>query len=222
VDSTALDDAFFSRQTFQKVGLLTIEVALFETTGNLSQSPQDIVDEYVATARKCAILNGLATNLLGHAQTLHDAWHSPYNNTTESYRELFLANKLDDGSEPLAVLITSIQDYFNYLKQRHIVTTSSQLSQHVWVSVSCSMDEVETLLRGTKQTTFSFFDLMIAANYEASVETIEANLQTIRTSIDLQDPVEFEISAAQLDGNFKREIPEGLEVELGIHFTDGD
>jgi hypothetical protein len=25
-----------------------------------------------------------------------------------------------------------------------------------------------------------------------------------------------------LDGNFKREIPDGLAVELGINFSDGD
>jgi hypothetical protein len=63
---------------------------------------------------------------------------------------------------------------------------------------------------------------MRSSNYDASIETVEDNLQTLRTSIELQDITEFEIAAAQLDGNFKREIPEGLEVELGINFTDGD
>lgn len=220
--SMALDTSFFGSQTFQKVGLLALESTLFETAGSHNQVSQAIVDGYIAAPRMCEILIGLSTNLYQHAQTLHDAWRNPYKGNILSYRELFLQNKLSDGSNPLATLLTSIQDYFNYLKQRHVLTTSSQLSQNVWPSISASVDEVEQLLRGTEQTQFSFFSLMSSANYGASVEVVEANLQTLRTSIELKDVTEFEIASAQLDGNFKREIPEGLEVELGINFTDGD
>ncbi|MBV1959578.1 MAG: hypothetical protein KUG53_02475 [Pseudomonadales bacterium] len=220
--SMILDTFFFSSQTFQKVGLLALESTLFETTGSHSQLPQEIVDDYIATPRKCEILSGLTANLAQHAQTLHDAWHTPYKGNALSYRDLFLQNKLSDGSDPLATLLTSVQDYFNYLKQRHVLTISSQLSQNAWPSISTSVDEVEQLLRGTEQTRFSFFSLMSSANYGASVDVVKDNLQTLRTSIEFKDVTEFEISAAQLDGNFKREIPEGLEVELGINFTDGD
>lgn len=220
--SMILDSSFFSSQTFQKVGLLALESTLFETAGGHNQAPQEIVDGYLATTRMCEILMGLTTNLYQRAQTLHDAWQTPYKGNDLSYRDLFIQNKLSDGSEPLTTLLTSVQDYFNYLKQRHVVTTSSQLSQNVWSSVSASVSEVEQLLRGTEQTQFSFFSLMRSSNYDASIETVEDNLQTLRTSIELQDITEFEIAAAQLDGNFKREIPEGLEVELGINFTDGD
>jgi hypothetical protein len=32
----------------------------------------------------------------------------------------------------------------------------------------------------------------------------------------------LEISLGYLDGNFKREIPDSLELDLGINFSDGD
>ncbi len=61
--SETLDETFFAAQTFQKVGLLALEVALFETSDTHSAEISDIVSEYTDNSRKCAALNGLSDYL---------------------------------------------------------------------------------------------------------------------------------------------------------------
>ena len=220
--SMVLDTAFFTAQSFNKVGLLAVESALFETIDTQSQSRLDIVDEFQRKSRKCEVLVGLSTQLVLRAQSISEGWHIAFQGKGASYRSLFLGNQLEDGSESLATLITAVQQYLDYLSKRHVVTASAAIADYAWPSVSAAVDGIETMLRGTEQSSLSFFALMKAGGYEASVETVENNLKMIRSSIEFEDALQFEVAISQLDGNFKREIPNGLEVELGINFTDGD
>ena len=217
-----LNTAFFTAQSFNKVGLLAVETALFETIDAQSQSRADIVEEFQSTRRKCEVLVGLSTQLVLRAQHVSEGWHIAFQGKGAPYRSLFLGNQLEDGSESLATLITAVQQYLDYLNKRHVVTASAAIADYAWPSVSAAIDGIESLLRGTEESSLSFFALMKAGGYEASVETVENNLKMIRSSIEFEDALQFEVAISQLDGNFKREIPNGLEVELGINFTDGD
>ena len=58
--------------------------------------------------------------------------------------------------------------------------------------------------------------------FEQTVLDIEANIQTLRTAFEEKNVVDMKAAAAILDGNFKREIPEALNINLGLNFSDGD
>ena len=68
----------------------------------------------------------------------------------------------------------------------------------------------------------SLASLMQASGNQTSVDTVRSNLAMARDSISDLDATSFNSAAALLDGNFKREIPDSLDVNLGINFTDGD
>ena len=220
--SNPLSSSYFASKNFNQMGLLAIEAALFETAATQSRTLTDILNEFASTPRKCDILQGYTTQLAKRALYVEQGWRHQHKGSTSPYRELFLSNQLDDGAAPLTQLLAAIQEHLDYLQQRHVASVAAQISGHGWQAVNASIDEIEALLEGKDSTSTSFFDIMIASGYEASVETVRANIQFARDSIALQDAVQFEVAAAQLDGNFKREIPNGLEVELGINFTDGD
>lgn len=221
--ASELDQTFFDAQTFQKVGLLALESASFETAASEhSQLASDIVAEYINTAKKCAVLTGLAEHLQRQAEYVQNGWLSDHKGSGSAYRTLFLTDQLDDGTAPLTQLITAVQEHLDYLQQRNVATTAASLSEHAWLSISASIDEVESLLTGTDDTNISFFAIMESGGYQTAVATVQQNIAAVRQTIADQDPDMLEIQLGKLDGNFKREIPDGLNVELGINFSDGD
>lgn len=221
--STDLNESYFTGKTFQEVGLLALEVAVYETaSAEHSQIAADIVNEYQTSSRKCEVLNGLLAQLVKHASYVEAGWISLHKNSEESYRTLFLADQLDDGAAPHTQLIVSVQEFLDYLQKRNVVLNAAQLSGHSWSAISATIDEVETLLQGTDATTDSIFNLMVVSGNQNAVDTVKATIAAVRKSIEDRDETMLEITLGQLDGNFKREIPDSLDVELGINFTDGD
>ena len=63
---------------------------------------------------------------------------------------------------------------------------------------------------------------MTAGGFQISVEQINSNLEEVRLSIAAKNPDTLDIALGKLDGNLKRDIPDGLKVDLGINFSDGD
>ena len=221
--TNTLDRAYFDGKTFQRVGILALEVALFETaTGERSPELANIEAEFAATPRKCGVLTGLAQSLSGRAQYAKDGWLVRHRNSEKPYRDLFLAGKLDDGREPLAQLIIGAQDHLEYLQSRRVALVGAQRSGHVWVALGAAIDSLEELLGGTTDTTVSLFDVMKKRGEGAVVDKVGETIAAIRTAIERRDPTMLEIRLGQLDGNFKREIADALGVKLGINFQDGD
>lgn len=221
-DSSTLDDAYFAAKNFQKVGLLALEITLFETVDTKSTTTSDIVTEFTNTERKCQVLTGLATQLSNRATRVSEQWNNDYDETGNSYRTTFIAGELSDGTEPLTLLITSVQEYLDYLQQRDVVAITAQKAGIAWPLVEASINEIEQLFSGTDTTTVSFRALMQTSGYQSEIAAVDDNIQAAYDAITAKDSVLFSVAAAALDGNFKREIPDGLEVELGINFTDGD
>lgn len=217
-----LNDSYFGSKTFQRVGLLALEVAIFETSSAQSQASADIVTEYAASTRKCEMLHGLTAQLLQRANYVKNGWSVDYKNTGQAYRTIFLSGELEDGSESVSAMLVAIQEYLDYLKLRSVVTSTAQISAYSWELIAASIDEIENLLVGQTDARFTFFSIMQSAGKVASVETVEANIASIRTNISSRDADGLGAVLALLDGNFKREIPDGLDVDLKITFTDGD
>jgi len=66
------------------------------------------------------------------------------------------------------------------------------------------------------------FDQMLANSFAAEVTTVRTNLTAARTAVATENRSDLAIAIGLLDGNFKREIPDSLNVTLSINFTDGD
>ena len=142
---SVLDSAFFASQTFQNTGLLAIEVLAFETNDDMhSTLVSDIVDEFVATPRKCELLIGQAEQLALRASDVSEAWQ-------DGFRDSFLEVGLDDGSDPIVILIQAMQNYMDYLHNRGVVSVTAQVSQENWASVAAAAEEVEDFLEGISQ-----------------------------------------------------------------------
>jgi predicted lipoprotein len=195
VSDDTLNADYFAGKTFQYVGLLALEVTLFETAASQSTDSNAILAEFVDQPRKCEIATGLAGLMQQKADYVEDGWLQAYSGSSQPYRSLFLAGETDDGSTPMVTLITA---------------------------VSASVDVIEDLLEGTDTSTVSLFSLMDASGNSSAANTVRSNIALAREAINDQDAVTFNSAAATIDGNFKREIPDSLDVSLGINFTDGD
>ncbi|MCT7360436.1 imelysin family protein [Thalassolituus pacificus] len=221
-NTTELNSSYFDNRNFQYVGLLALEIAIFERASDASKNTTDIVAEYQAQPRKCDIISGLSNALQVKADYIRSGWTLNHKATGKPYRELFLSNQLDDGTPALTQLLTSAQEFLDYLQQRNVATVAAQSSGYNWPLMATAIDSIEEILQGNSASTLSLFSLMTAAGYDAAVSAVRSNIAAARENISNQDALLFKSSAAQLDGNFKREIPDGLEVDLGINFTDGD
>lgn len=221
--SQTLDDAYFGSKTFQRLGLLALEVAVFETSSaERSTVASDIVAEFGFQPRKCEVLQGLSGQLLARAQYVEQGWTTAFREGEPAYRSLFLGAQLEDGTAPVNQLIISAQEFLDYLQARNVVITAAQISVYSWEAISATVDEVELLLNGGAQTTASLFDVMIATGNQNAVDSVNNSIAEVRQAISARDPAMLEVALGFLDGNFKREIPDSLNVELGINFSDGD
>ncbi|MBV2123484.1 MAG: hypothetical protein KUF74_18735 [Candidatus Thiodiazotropha sp. (ex Ctena orbiculata)] len=219
--SQTLDEAFFDQQTFNKVGLLALEVLAFEASGGAQSGVvNEIIEDYQDNPRKCEILTGLALQIAKNADYVVQGWQVQHKDSDEPYRSLFLEDQLDDGTNNLTQLLVAVQEHLDYLNKRNVLTTSATLSGIAWNGVSEAIDEIEILLEGN--TEVSFLGLMAAGGFNDSVTEVRETIATIRSAIDTRDATLLETNIAKLDGHFKREIPDGLNVELGINFSDGD
>lgn len=220
--NAALNTEFFDNQPFQKVGLLALELLIFESANNHSTDQEKQLNEYLQQPRKCNLLQGLGNQLTQHAARVESAWTNQYRGENRAYKNLFLNDELPDGTPAVSLLLTSAQQFLDYLQQRDVANVAAPISGHAWALLSQTSTEIETLLTGTGRTRFTFFSLMAAANYSSNVETVNDNITFMRDAIEYQNTADFGVAAALLDGNFKREIPNSLTIDLGITFSDGD
>jgi len=221
--AATLDDGYFAAKTFQYVGLLALESSVFETsTSEHSGAAVDILAEYSAVPRKCQVLQGLARQLVERARYVEQAWTVAYQDSEQPYRALFVSGQLDDGMKSIDQVVIAAQQYLDYLQARQVVRTAGQISMNSWEAISASIDEVELLLRGDTSATDSIFATMKIKGNENFIPAVESSIEQVRQSIADQNVDMLEITLGFLDGNFKREIPDGLNVDLGINFSDGD
>ncbi len=219
--SETLNDAHFDGLSFTKVGLLALEVALFEDASE-STTDSDILAGFISEPRRCDVLEGLARLQASYANDFYQGWISDYQNSGEAYRERFLRGATDDGSAPLTLLLTSAQEHLNYLKQRTVADLAGQISGTSWVLMQATMEATEAVVEGDQGSVVTLASLMLAAQEESALLSVRDNFERAFEAIGDQSNLDFYTAAGLLDGNFKREIPDALAVELGINFSDGD
>jgi len=221
--TTTINVGHFSNKDFNRVGLLALELLSFETADSThSKKAQDIVDEYSNTPRKCDVLQGLSAFHLKTANYIKKGWNVSHLSTGNSYKALFLSDSLANDDKPITVLITSIQTHLDYLAKRHVATVGAQIADYSYENIAASMDEIKRVLQGTGAAKASFFDIMTSSGAQNSVAIVKDNIAAIEGAIQNKNSIQLNTNLGILDGNFKRDIPTALDVDLGINFTDGD
>lgn len=230
--STEINAESFSGKRFNLVGLLALEVLLFETSDTQSKAITDILTEYQNTPRKCEILAGQANELNRRVTIIHNAWHKDYRSTGVGYRDLLVNKKLEStftanndidgtGTPAFTRLVVSVQAHLDFLNKRSITTSAAQLSMSIWPALNHTYDSLHEFLDGTNTSRLSLYQMM-ENGYDANIITLKDNMAFFKLSIEEKNTVNFKNFAAALDGNFKRELPQALNAELGLTFTDGD
>lgn len=221
--AVSLNEAYFSGKDFNRVGLLALELLAFETADNAHLTDdQSIVDEFIATPRKCELLKGLSALNVSHARYIRDGWKTEHLSTGKSYKSLFLNNQFDNGDKSIPVLIVSIQSHLDYLSRRNVATIGAKTAGYGFENIQASINEIKLVLKGASGSQESFFGVMKTFGAQNSVDIVEDNIAAIEAKIQSRNVAELNASMGLLDGNFKREIPQGIGVVLGINFTDGD
>ncbi len=235
-DNYDINSAVFSTKSFNKVGLLALEVLLFETSGSgsqyQSQLTADITSEYQNTPRKCDILTGQANELNRRVAIINNAWHKDYRETGIGYRGLLVNKQLEStftesndidgtGTPAFTRLVVSTQQHLDFLSKRNITTQSAQLSNSVWQALEHTQTSLQEFLAGTDKTSLSLYQMM-DNGYDANINTLKENMEFFKQSISDKNTTNFKSFSSSLDGNFKRELPDALGAELGLNFTDGD
>lgn len=222
--SLTLSRAYFDNLTFTKTGMLALEVLIFESTiGTHSTDPADIMSDYQGNALKCDYLQGMAQLLGRHADYLVNGWENDHLGSGTAFRDVMLSGELDDGSEPIVKLITAIQEHLDYVKARKLeAILDARISGHTYINILATLNQIEQLLEGGGDDVYSFFDHMEGVDYTTQVNQVRSNLTQAKLSANSADRSALAAAVGFLDGNFKREIPQGLQVTLGINFSDGD
>ncbi len=222
--SATLDEAHFDALTFNQVGLLALEVLAFEDArAGHSQLTDDVLADYLEEPRKCVYLRGIADRLLEDARTVEAGWTESFAGG-EPFSEAMLGTSLPDGGEPIVGLLIALQQHLDYVKVRKLeATLDAQRSGHFYANVMATLLALEELFeQPAPEEAVGIFDYLLAKGLDEDVELVRANLDAAKQAALAEDRVALTNAIALLDGNLKREIPDGLGVELGINFSDGD
>jgi predicted lipoprotein len=204
-----LDGAYFDALTFNQVGLLALEVLVFEDSRpGRSQVAEDIVEDYATEPRKCVYLRGITDLLVDDVTAVTAAWTESYEGSSP-FREVMLESKLPDGREPVVGLLVALQQHLDYVQVRKLEgTLDGQLSGTFFPNVTATLTALEELFeQPTPEEAVGIFDFLLARDLGADVEIVRGNLADAKAAALAED---------------RAEIPDGLGVDLGINFTDGD
>jgi len=211
----------FSSQSPRQKGLMMLEVLLYETAVSKEQGQTKIVDDYTTNPGKCYLLKGFSELMESDAQYIDDGWNIQHRASTKSFKEIYLSGTLINGTKSLVTLLKEIQIYLDYIKARSVITSTATLSGISYDNADAVINSVERLLIGTTGKS-SFFSVMEATGNKNAVNLVKANIATAKQAISSKDASAYNAIMGQLDGNFKREIANSLDVSLGLNFSDGD
>ena len=229
VDGTdPLDAEYFASLTFTEVGVLALEVLLFED-GNMSNETEDILNGYTESPRRCEYLGGIATLLADRADRVESGWTEDYNDTGVPYRELLLTGMLEDGSESVPAVINATWMHVEYIRVRKLQATPDARAATAarpdespfWANLASGLDSVEDVM-DPPGADASFYSVMESRGFSQNVAAVQQSIEEARVAVAGEDRDVAAAAFLDLETRLRREVPEGLGVRLGFGFTDGD
>jgi len=146
-----------------------------------------------------------------------------YIDEDEDFKDIFLSGTWPDDSDSQEELLKSMQAHLDYMKRRHVLSRTAQISQTSYDATQNALEAIENLMEGVVGSEVSYFNIMIANGYSTYVDTVRGNFSDAKQALVEKDQPSFEAAVGLLDGNFKREIPLALQVDVGLgSISDGD
>ena len=210
---TELNRDFFAAQRFDDLGLLALELSLYDG--------DDLAATYASDSRRCAILDGLAQDLEERATAFKIGWTESYDDTGTPYVQLLLNAMLPSGREPLVQIVVAVQNYLDYLHRDHIIDIAGQLSNANWVLLEGAVNAIDEVCAADLEGGNMLYWMQQLGGADAASK-LQTDLTAAHAAIAAQDATALETALSALDGDFKREVPDTLGIDLGLTLTDGD
>lgn len=233
--ATPLDDAYFRSLTFNRGGLLALEVLVFEDGADPpSNAPADIVAAYQATPRRCEYLQGSAALLAERARGVAAGWTESFGDASTPFRDQFLEPTLPDGSEPAVALVTVAIEHARYLYVRKLDGTADVQvaeaarpeAQPFFGNLEVGVLEIETLFTASGPEGPSLLELMEERGFMAEADAFRAAIAEVlawlRDALEGGDGAGAFRALATLDNTLQNEVATGLGITLPLNFNDGD
>lgn len=218
--SVVLDSAYFDKLRFTEIGLLGLEVALFESTAEghptgLAAVRADFEDR----PRKCEFAAGLARRLEAAAVRIRSGWRDRFGATGTPFADQMAEDELPEGGKTMARVLLGVGDEFDYLQRRKLDgVLDGQISETFYSGLGAMLEGVEAVLAAGTPS-------LQAALREASGATADRvadELARARAAIQSEDRGAASAAFEALATRFRTSIPNALNIELSLNFSDGD
>jgi hypothetical protein len=218
-----LDAAFFDSLRPNQVGLLALEVLLFEDSARTTAAA-DVVAGFQAEARRCSYLAGLSGLLADRARSVEQGWTTEFGDSGRSYRDLLLDGDIaDELREPVEVLFVAVVLHLEYLRVRKLqAIPDARLAGTFFENLGAALDAVDELMGGVDPGQATFFDLMDENGFPQTVARVEEHLANARAAVEASDQEGSATAFGELEASFRQLVPSALGINLGLIFTDGD
>lgn len=229
--SDPLDDAYFDRLAFNRVGMLALEVLLFENSSTEPPSTDvaAVTQGYVDAPRKCSVLVGMARLLRRQADEVERGWTVEFAGTGRPFRDIVLGDELPNGAVPVnAVLLAAIQ-HIEYLRVRKldgildvaVASSARPDATPFYDNLGSGLDGLEALMEPPGSDS-GFFAAMTARGFENEVTIVRNSFAAAHTAVDAGDRSAASAAYLDLETSFRKDVTLGLGVDLGLTFSDGD
>lgn len=220
---STINTGYFEALNFNRGGLLSLEVLLFETTDEPpSQDVEAVTMDFAQSADKCTYLEGMAGLLRARAEAVRDGWTVAFDGGAP-FGERLQGGSLDDGSDPVVALLVVIIEHLDYVKTRKVeAILDARLADHFYENVLATLDAVEAFLNGGSDRNVSFLDRVSEQDLQDRVDAIEAALAATRTAAAARDRTALGEAIGPLENVLRGDLADALRIRLGLNFTDGD
>jgi len=234
MSGSAITETSLTNNLSKNVGLLVLETAIYSTLSD-STTTSDIVTEFSGPSKKCDIIQALGYALNERTSFIKSQWTMDYRGTGENYLNLFTNNELENfdygssfdndnkGTPASETLIVALQEFLDFVGNSDSLNELTRFSSDVlWDAYAASIGSIESILDQSANTELTLYAIMKSNGYEQDVETIQTSLTFIKQAIADKNTVDFIAGAKALDGNFKTSVIDGLNINKGLTFADGD
>lgn len=220
-DTKTLDKAYFENLNFNLVGMTALELMIFSDFSSKQTDPRSILKNYRNQPRSCQLLigmSGLNNDIAGYVL---NGWQKKHQGGV-AYRDLFAYNQLVNGEKPLTKLVFAMQDYLRYIKQRKLSGhLDATLSGMTYVNMLEGIETIENLFTANGDSLSLQKYLEALDKQKVSVDFLN-NLNTAKKQAKDQNREAMKLTYSRLIKMLEKDIPQGLGVDFGMNFTDGD
>ncbi|MCA9546822.1 MAG: hypothetical protein KC613_20595, partial [Myxococcales bacterium] len=183
-----LDAAFVEGLTFDRVGLLALEVLLFEgTTAEHPTAPEAVLADFQANPRKCAYLQAMADHLAGKAAGVAAGWTVRFG-AGDAFAVQMGHERLDDGASPAATLIIALAEHLDYVRRRKLEgTPDARLSGGFFPQQRALLATCRAFLEGADPAAVGFLDALDALGLTETAAPIRAALVQAENAAEAEE-----------------------------------